>query len=184
MKKSFATFFCFFVLIGLSMFFKNILIKQKSPIHNHIGHILPSKFLSIASMEFKGIVSDYYFLKFLTHIGDQIGKKKLSKQKHAFYIYNTIDIITDLDPWFWDAYLIADMLLTWEFNEIKLANKLLLKAKKYRTNDYKVFYYLGFNYFYFLNDSKNAVRYIQEAAKMPNSPAYIGNLAKRLAKNL
>lgn len=148
---------------------------------NYLSYTTPSKITGPASLEFKGIVSDFLFLRMITSIGEKIGHKEQLTVKHADYIYNSADVITDLDPYFWDAYLFADMSLSWGFGEFEKANKLLLKAKKNRPNDYKVPYYIGFNYFYFLKDNINGAKYLMEAARLPNCPSYIPSLASRLS---
>ena len=146
-----------------------------------INYFIPSKVTSLVSLDFKGIVSDFLFLKVSTYLGDKVIKKESLDKNQAAFIYQAADIITDLDPWFWDAYLMADMVLAWDFKRIDLANKLLLKAKKYRTWDFKIPYYLGFNYFYFLHDNENGSKYLMEASKLPGSPKYLPALATRLS---
>ncbi|MBT6338856.1 MAG: hypothetical protein HOJ48_06120 [Desulfobacula sp.] len=167
---------------GLIVFQQNFIEHRKRLLNtNPINYFVPSKVTGLVSLEFKGIVSDFLFLKLSTLLGDKIIKKEKFKQNQADFIYQAADIITDLDPWFWDAYLMADMVLAWDFKEIDLANKLLLKAKKYRTWDFKVPYYLGFNYFYFLQDNENGSKYLMEASKLPGSPEYLPALATRLS---
>lgn len=148
---------------------------------NYMDYTLPSKVTGIVAMEFKGMVSDFLFLKVSTFLGDKFIKKELLENKHADYIYNSVDVITDLDPWFWDAYLLSNMLLTWDFGKIDKANLLLFKAREYRTDDFKVPYHIGFNYFYFLKDNINGAKYMMEAAKLPGSPSYLPSLAARLS---
>jgi hypothetical protein len=175
---------CLIILLigGLIVFQQNFIEHRKRLLNtNPINYFVPSKVTGLVSLEFKGIVSDFLFLKLSTLLGDKIIKKEKFKQNQADFIYQAADIITDLDPWFWDAYLMADMVLAWDFKEIDLANKLLLKAKKYRTWDFKVPYYLGFNYFYFLQDNENGSKYLMEASKLPGSPEYLPALATRLS---
>jgi len=148
---------------------------------NYMDYTLPSRVTGPAAMEFKGIVSDFLFLKVITFLGEKIGKNEQLGVRHFNYLEESVNTITDLDPYFWDAYLFADMLFTWELGEYKAANKLLLKARQYRTNDYRVPYYLGFNYFFFLKDNINGAKYLMEASKLPGSPYYLASLAARLS---
>lgn len=148
---------------------------------NYMDYTLPSRFTGPAAMEFKGIVSDFLFLKVIIFLGEKIGKNEKFGEQDFNYLQTSINTITDLDPYFWDAYLFADMLFTWDMGECEAANKLLLKARQYRTNDYRVPYYLGFNYFFFLKDNINGAKYIMEAAKLPGSPFYLASLATRLS---
>ncbi|MCD6199119.1 MAG: hypothetical protein J7K15_11225, partial [Deltaproteobacteria bacterium] len=148
---------------------------------NYMDYTLPSRFTGPAAMEFKGIVSDFLFLKVITFLGEKIGKNEKFGEQHFNYLEESVNTITDLDPYFWDAYLFADMLFTWDLGEYEAANRLLLKARQYRTDDYRVPYYLGFNYFFFLKDNINGAKYLMEASKLPGSPFYLASLASRLS---
>jgi len=181
-KKSITPFFLIFFLILYGLSLQNLSkLRQKFLDFNYSSYTTPSKITGPASLEFKGIVSDFLFLKMITTIGGKIGDKEELTSRHSNFIYNSADIITDLDPHFWDAYLFADMSLTWGFGEFNKANELLIKAQKHRTQDYKVPYYIGFNYFYFLKDNINGAKYLMQAARLPDCPAYIPGLASRLS---
>lgn len=147
----------------------------------YMDYTLPSKVSGIIAMEFKGIVSDFLFLKMSTFLGEKFMNREGLEGQHGDYIYNSVDVITDLDPWFWDAYLFSNTLLTWDFGQIDRANTLLFKARKYRSRDFKVPYHIGFNYFYFLRDNRNGAKYMMEAAKLPESPSFLATLAARLS---
>jgi len=175
----------FFLILSIGAYCfiqQNLAVKREKYLNqSYMDYTLPSKVSGLVAFEFKGILSDFLFLKVSTFLGDKFIKREKLESKHADYIYNSVDVITDLDPWFWDAYLFADMLLTWDFKEIEKANKLLLKAKEYRINDFKVPYYIGFNYFYFLKDNKNGAKFLMEASKLPSAPSYLASLAARLS---
>lgn len=148
---------------------------------NYMDYTLPSRFTGPAALEFKGFLSDFLFLKVITFLGDKIGKHEQFNDTYADYLSASIDSITDLDPYFWDAYLFADMMLTWQMGKFQQANELLFKARKYRTQDYRVPYFIGFNYFYFMGDNAKGAQYLMEASKLPGSPSYLPNLAARLS---
>jgi tetratricopeptide (TPR) repeat protein len=175
----------FFLILSLGGYFliqQNLTVKRENYLNqSYMGYTLPSKISGLAALEFKGILSDFLFLKVSTFLGDKFIKREMLADKHADYIYNSVDVITDLDPWFWDAYLFADLLLTWDFKKIDMANKLLFKAREYRTNDFKVPYHIGFNYFYFLKDNMNGAKYMMEAASLPGSPTWLNGLGTRLS---
>nr|WP_319392811.1 hypothetical protein [uncultured Desulfobacter sp.] len=144
------------------------------------GYIIPSQFTGPASLEFKGLVSDLLYLKIATFIGGKIMARQLLDNSHADFFYRAADIMTDLDPYFWDAYLMTSMYLAWDFRRVDLANKLLKKSTKHRIWDYKPPYYLGFNTYYFLKDNAKASKYMMEAAKRGNGPSFLVPLATRL----
>ena len=171
------------VAMGACFLFQKNLTKERAIFlkDNDMGYVLPSKIAGPLSLEFSGIVSDFLFLKVSTFMGTKFIQNEKFEKNHADVIYDAIDILTDLDPWFWDAYLLADTVLTWDFKRIDLANKLLFKAREHRTNDFQVPYHIGFNYFYFLKDNANGAKYLLEAARLPKAPAYLSGLATRLS---
>lgn len=174
---------CLGLLIALCPVYQKVLEKKRSVLleESGMGYILPSKFTVPASLEFKGIVSDFLYLKMSTYLGGKIINKEKMNISQADFFYNTADIITSLDPWFWDAYLMSSMILVWDFNRVDLANKLLKKATTYRTWDFNPPYYLGFNHYYFLKDNATASTYLMEAAKRGGGPSFLVPLATRLS---
>ena len=150
---------------------------DQTPIH----YSIPSKFTAPASLEFKGIVANYLFLKVITDAGDEMGRKKTINREMVSYIVSSVDTITDLDPKFWDPYLFASLILAWNFGEFEKANAILTKAEKNLTNDYRPFYFKGFNFYYFMKDNQKAAEYMIKASKLPGSPSYLPYLATRLS---
>lgn len=146
-----------------------------------MAYIMPSRFIKTASLEFEGIVSDFLYLKIATYIGGKIMDKEKIASSEADFFYQTADVITDLDPWFWDAYLMSSMLLAWDFNRFDLANALLKKATQNRDWDFNPPYHLGFNYYYFLRDTQNASHYLMKAAERGGGPDFLVPLATRLS---
>jgi tetratricopeptide (TPR) repeat protein len=183
MKQRFIPILFLVFAMGACFFFQKSLGEKREIFlkENYMGYTLPSKIIGPASLEFSGIVSDFLFLKITTFFGGKFIQNEQLEEKHAIFLYDSMDILTDLDPWFWDAYLVADMILAWDFGKIDLANKLLFKAREYRTNDFQVPYHIGFNYFYFLKDNAKGAKYLMEAAQLPNAPGYLSSLATRLS---
>lgn len=162
--------------------FQNVRVLRNDTYYtDYIAYTAPAKVLGPASLEFKGIVSDFLFLKMITSIGEKIGREIELNKNHSKYIYDTSSVITDLDPYFWDAYVFSSMTMAWGFGEYNKANELLLKAREYRKDDYRPPYYIGFNYFYFLKDNSTASQYLMEASRRPGCPFFLKQLAGRLS---
>ena len=150
---------------------------DQAPIH----YSIPSNFTAPASLEFKGVVANYLFLKTITDAGDDLSRKKKIDREMIEYIVASVDTITDLDPKFWDPYLFASLMLAWNFGEAQKANAILTKAETHLPNDYRPAYFKGFNYYYFLKDNEKAAEYMIKASKLPGSPSYLPYLATRLS---
>ncbi len=144
-------------------------------------YVLPSRYSRILSFGNKGLLADFQFLRLTTFLGGRslLGKKLSDEDWH--YFISSVDSITDLDPYFVDPYFLSEGFLTWEAGKISDANRLLAKGVKYRDWDWRLPYFVGFNYFYFQKDYKAGADYIMKAAKIPGAPSFLPTLAARLA---
>lgn len=145
------------------------------------GYIIPSKFSRILAMGNQGILSDFQFLKTTTFVGGKSGSGIPLQEEDWQFVIRSLDVITDLDPYFVDPYMLAEGLLAWDAGKPEAANKLLVKGMKYRDNDWRLPFFAGFNSFYFLKDYKTASGFIMTSSQLPGSPAYLATLGARLA---
>jgi tetratricopeptide (TPR) repeat protein len=74
-----------------------------------------------------------------------------------------------LDPYNMDAYYFSQGFLTWDVKQFKLANDLLDYGMKYRTWDWYLPFFAGFNSAYFLHDYKKAAEYYKRAGELSGS---------------
>ena len=146
-----------------------------------VEYTIPSQLLGPLSLEFKGLASDFLLVKFMAFIGGRTQQLNSFNDDDWQSVGNTLDTITDLDPYYWDAYLFAQLFLTWDEKNYMAANRMLQKAEEYITDDYRIPYYIGLNYYNFAKDYKNGYKYIMKAAKLPDSPFYLASLAARFA---
>lgn len=142
---------------------------------------LPSPALSALALEFKGITADYLLLKVTTFTGYKLLQKQKLNDEERGIILLGLEKITDLDPHFWDPYVFAEGEFAWEAGKAEEVEPLLLKAAKFKTDDYRPYYYLGFNRYFFLKDPPKAAEYMRLAAAKPGCPDYLKNLAARLS---
>jgi hypothetical protein len=127
------------------------------------------------------VLSDYLFLKTATFIGGRSFSGQPMSEAEWEYVVRSLDVIIDLDPYFADPYFLAEGLLAWDAGKPEEANRLLRKGIAHRTWDWRLQFFIGFNYFYFLQDYASASDYIMAAAQMSGSPAYLKTLGARLA---
>ncbi|MDT8422073.1 MAG: hypothetical protein RQ754_16720 [Desulfuromonadales bacterium] len=83
-----------------------------------------------------------------------------------------------LDPYNMDAYYFAQAAFTWEVGRVREVNAMLDHGIKYRTNDYLLPFYAGFNAAYFLKDYAAAADYFQMAADRSGNQLFV-RLASR-----
>ena len=77
-----------------------------------------------------------------------------------------------LDPYNMDAYYFAQALLVWDVGAYKMANDLLVYGMKYRTWDWYLPFFAGFNSAYFLKDYQSAAKYYQQGGELSGEPLF------------
>lgn len=143
--------------------------------------LVPSQFSRVLACGYKGLLADFQFLRVMTFYGDRSANQQPLTTQDWDYFRDSIDVLTDLDPYFYDPYVLTEGLLTWDAGRIDDANTLLAKGAKYRSNDWRLPYFIGFNHFYFLKDYAEGAKHIMVASRLPGSPSYLPSLAARLA---
>lgn len=141
---------------------------------------LPPDIFRALTFEFEGFAADYLLMQTMTFLGKKIGADQQLSMDEWQRVHRMLVKITDLDQKFWDPYLLAESMLTWEAGMFEETNALLLKAAESRPHDFRPFYFMGFNAFFFQKDFPTAATYIAEAAKRPSAPFYLAGLAARL----
>ncbi len=148
-----------------------------------ISHLslLPSPMVRALALEFDGAVADYLLLKTITYIGYKLLEKEALNEEEWQQVITMLHRITDLDPRFWDPYLLGEMMLPWDAGKVDEANRLLQKAARARPEDYRPWYLLGFNAFFFEKNAKKAAPYLRRAAELPGAPGFLKGLAARFS---
>lgn len=145
--------------------------------------VLPSPLLKIAALEFRGLVSDIFFLDSMVFIGETQQRKEKPRVKDWEWRWwiKTLDAATDLDPYFFDPYYYANAFLPWDAGRAEEANRLLIKGSKYRDWDWMLPFFIGFNNFLFLQNDKDAAEFLMEASRRPGGDPMFASIAARLA---
>jgi hypothetical protein len=147
------------------------------------GFVLPTQVLKIVALDFHGVASDFLFLQSLAFVGSTHERTERPRVKpwEWKWLYAMLDASSSLDPYFLDPYYLANAQLTWGALMIEKANLLLEKGSKYRAWDSFLPFYIGFNYFYFLQDNLNARKWLLEASRRADAPPMYASLAEKLA---
>jgi hypothetical protein len=166
--------------IMLSGHVHSIRLRHNAETMGSLGQV-PKSVLRAAALEFHGVISDFMFLKTITYVGLRLQEHSSPTEEEWHRAATMLRGVTDLDPRFWDPYLFAEVIFPWQAHMRPEANKLLLKAARYRTNDYQPFYFLGFNAFYFEHNAVKAAPYLRRAAALPGAPGFLKGLAARFS---
>ncbi|MBW2186783.1 MAG: hypothetical protein JRG71_10440 [Deltaproteobacteria bacterium] len=150
--------------------------------------VLPLGFLTVASLEYRNLVADMFFLQVLTLFGETLerGESKVVgshvKDWEWQMMLERIELATSLDPLFLDPYYFANAIITQRRELVPEVIALLEKGSKARDWDWELPFYAGFNYFYILNEPQKASQLLMEAAQRPtNKSTLLTTLAARLA---
>ncbi len=144
------------------------------------GLTFPPVVVKLLALEFRSIAADYLFSRASQFMGGKMEKREPVNKGDMVWLYSNLYVISELDPYFEDTYYMGNAFLTWEVGMFNEANKLLQRATDARTWDWQFPFFLGFNKFYFLNDSKGGADSLMIAAKRPGAHPFLPTLAARL----
>jgi len=156
------------VVIPFSTFLKN------RPVVVKLGYFPEAEILKTTSGEFRTIVAEYAVVKVLFYYGTVVEKfqEKIIIKPEFYNMFKTLESSVKLDPYNMDAYYFMQAAFTWELGRAKDVNAVLAYGMKYRTWDYQLPFFAGFNAAYFLKDYKAAAAYMQRAAELSGDPMY------------
>lgn len=138
------------------------------PVEVKLGYLPEAQVLKIAAAEHRYLVAESLVIKVLFYFGTLIENQDAGKkiQPEYFNMFRSMERAVKLDPYNLDAYYFTQAAFTWELGRAADVNKVLAYGMKYRTWDYQLPFYAGFNAAYFLHDYRTAARYMQRAAEL------------------
>jgi tetratricopeptide (TPR) repeat protein len=171
--------FFFIILAGAVFFSYQVQRKIESiPLYRSPETLLylPSgKYLKPLMLGFNQLAADFLWLKVVTYFGGHY-----LTDKNFSWLYRILDLTTTLDPYFRLPYEFGGIVLSVEKGDIDQSNALLKKGIQYHPDYWRLPFYLGFNYFFYLKDPETAAGYISRAASLPGHPPYLPKLAASL----
>jgi len=151
---------------------------KSKPIVEKLGNFPRIEVLQFVAADQKQLFAASLVMKVMMYFGglmeDDSAKYKLPPdfQTMSRVLHGSVK----LDPYNMDAYYFAQGILVWDIGIYKVANDLLDYGMKYRTWDWYLPFFAGFNSAYFLHDYKKAADYYKLAGDLSGS-----DLHKRLA---
>ncbi|WP_375761258.1 tetratricopeptide repeat protein [Corallococcus exercitus] len=127
----------------------------------------------------QGLVTDYFWILLLNRIG------AASRPAEYRDIYDYADLVTDLDPTFWQAYFYAGITIPvhlgkGEYLNVEESSAILRKGLQHLPGNQRLAFQLAYNLMFFEKKYKDAADIIQELAQRPDAPAWYSALATRL----
>ena len=152
----------------------------KRPVMEKIGYIPDYRVLRFISADHQALAGASLVLKAMFYFGSLQEKSINNLRTPPDYLsmYQAIYTGLKLDPYNMDAYYFAQAFMVWDAGRAKEANALLDFGMKYRTWDFMLPFFAGFNSAYFLKDYAKAAEYYKKAGELSGAELYT-NLAGR-----
>jgi len=180
-QKSFILTSVFFVVFMGCFITSNIIIKEN---RNNMGTsytlqipAIPARAIKFITGEFNGLMSDFLLLQISSFLGSN---QKISNQEWQKINLGYQQILT-LDPYFQQALMQIQGIMAWNRDMTPAAIDLLKISEKNRPWDWMPGYYIGFDYYYFLQDFEKASEIFLKTAAIKKAPLLIALLGSRFA---
>ena len=148
---------------------------RSKPFAEKLGHVPQGEVIRLLSADQKQFVAASLVMKVLFYFGSLVEKaqNKIIVPPDYFSMYKNVEASVKLDPYNMDSYYFAQAILAWDVRKIKLANDMLEYGMKYRTWDFYLPLFAGFNNAYFLKDYAKAAEYYKRVAELTGDELFI-----------
>ena len=138
-------------------------------IKEEIRFVPQKEVVEILSMGHRGLAADALFIQTILHSGSLIWKP-LTYQFDSDWSYQVIDVATTLDPRYLNAYLFAGMGLVHGPRDVELARPILERGMTYFPDNWELPFWIGYNYYIYLENYEKAGEYLWKASQCPDAP--------------
>lgn len=140
-----------------------------------LSYLPKGEYLRIAALGYQQMAADLIWLKAVQLLGER-------HQTRAGYLaaYHAVDVLTDVDPTFVFAYQATGTVLGVWAGLPRESIALLTKGMRHHPEVWQLPFYVGYDYFYEIQDPAQAARYFRMASVMPRAPDYLPKLAARM----
>lgn len=120
-------------------------------------------------LDHRGFAADYFFIKVNLHSGSLMWKP-LKFQFDSDWSYGMMDLVTRLDPKYYVAYLFSAMGLIHNFDDVKRVRPIMERGMEIFPASWELPFWLGYDYYVYLEEYELASRYLWQAAQKPGAP--------------
>lgn len=132
--------------------------------------------LKLLSLGYDQLIADIYWLGFIQYVGDGTARQK----DKAAMAYRYLDVITELDPHFMQAYWYAAFVIGGEQKTPGLAAQLLDRGLQANTDTWYMPFIAGVNQYLYAKNELAAAKYYRMAAKYEGAPTWLERQASIL----
>jgi len=169
-KRLFTPFIC---LVLLSCSYLTVILPfadymRSKPVVEKLGVLPRVEVLQFVAADQKQLLAASLVMKVMMYFGglmdNEPGRYRLPPDYQS--MSRIIHGAVKLDPYNMDAYYFSQALLVWDVGAYRIATDLLVYGMQYRTWDWYLPFFAGFNSAYFLKDYQNAAKFYQKAAEL------------------
>jgi hypothetical protein len=142
---------------------------KNRPVALKLGYLPDANVMKMVSGDQRTLLAEIAIVKVLFYYGSLAEKasgNKIALQPEYYNMFKTLETAIILDPYNMDAYYFAQAAFTWEVGRAADVTRLLEYGMKYRTWDWYLPFYAGFNEAYFLKDYAGAAKHMKKAAEL------------------
>ncbi len=157
---------CWLIAVGINYGTRSL---YPPNIVEELQFIPEQKVVECLSLDHRGFAADLLFIRVLMHTGSLTWKPDRFRFNDE-WSYKMIDLVTELDPKYYSAYLFSGMGLVHSRDDIYRANIIIKKGMKIFPDSWELPFWIGFNAYLYLENDAMASKYLLLAAKKPNAP--------------
>ena len=165
--------------LGVLVVTMSLIVEAQRPAHRRaaeLAYLPKGEYLKVAVLGYRQAVADLIWIKAVQHLGE----RKPSIQSYL-WAYHAADVLTDLDPKFAFVYQSVGTVLGVWAERPKESIAILTKGITHNPEVWELPFFAGYDYYYLLNQPKEAAAYFQKAAEIPGSPDYLPRLVARMS---
>lgn len=138
--------------------------QDQGTLFSQLLYLPAGKYLKPAAFGYDMLLADFVYLWSIQYYGDPGFHPRLE------YLRHTYDIITELDPWFLDAYQTGAFFMFYDGRNPKAGLALLDKGLEHNPDEWIIAADAGFYCMMNLRNYSKAAEYFQKAADVPGVP--------------
>ncbi len=143
-------------------------VERQDPLGRELLYLPSPEMLRLASLGNPGLVADFFYLWSIQYYS------KYQPHERFLYLDTVYDLITDLDPLYYDAYrvgtLIMELPTTDEATHKKAVVRLFEKALRHMPDNWEIAEAAAWDMYIRYRDKTEALRFLRSAAEIPGSP--------------
>jgi hypothetical protein len=128
------------------------------------------------SLGFDPLMADFYWLWAV----QVVGGTDVGPSQHAKKLGQLIDLVTTLDPWVDHPYRFAAVWMIDSEESVRAANRLLERGIRHHPDDWRNYFHLGFNHFFYLQENGIAADWLEKGSVLDGAPRYLPRLVAKL----